>query len=346
MRNTPPGSALPALNARMEGLTADAVDAALGEDKTLVEVLGMRISPWIVPTRDIAIFTLGALPTDEASLRGVLTNHTGALDKAGMSATDALALAVQAAQAELADGMLTRGALSAGMTRRLPDVLNVACRSCKSTHVQESLFRLVGVRGAFAIVRMGKENLYAPTDQWLGGSSATDPAAARAALLRRYLRCFGPSTAEHFAAWVGIGAAEAHRDWATLAEQLVEIDVEGQHSWLHADDLARFEKPATSDGARLLPPYDAYLDQRDRATLLPDKALHRRVWTILGNPGVVIDDGQIVATWRPKKQGKRLGLNVEAFGTVSPSLRAEIEHEAALLAPVRGCTSATVTIGG
>jgi hypothetical protein len=72
--------------------------------------------------------------------------------------------------------------------------------------------------------------------------------------------------------------------------------------------------------------------------------LHRRVWTILGNPGVVIDDGQIVATWRPKKQGKRLGLNIEAFGPVSPALRAEIEREAALLAPVRGCVSATVSI--
>ena len=38
---------------------------------------------------------------------------------------------------------------------------------------------------------------------------------------------------------------------------------------------------------RLLPPYDTYLDQRDRLTLLPDKALHTRVWTPIGGPGTL-----------------------------------------------------------
>src|SRR3712207_7944687 len=38
-------------------------------------------------------------------------------------------------------------------------------------------------------------------------------------------------------------------------------------------------------GVRLVPPYDAYLDQRDRATLVPDKAVHGRIWKAIGNPG-------------------------------------------------------------
>jgi len=343
MRNTPPGSSPVALSARLADLTLDALDDALSEQKSLVEVLGMRISPHIVPTRDLAVFTLGALPREEVSLRVVLTNHTGVLDKAGMTATEALERAVDAARAELADGMLSRGALSAGMTRRLPAALNVACRACKSTHVQESLFRLAGVRGVFVIVRTGRENLYAPTDQWLGSAPRTDPTAARAELLRRYLACFGPSTAEQFAAWVGLAASEARADWTRHADQLVEVNVDGQRAWVHADDVARLERPPTADGARLLPPYDAYLDQRDRATLLPDKTLHRRVWTLLGNPGVVVEDGQIIATWRPQKKGKRLDLNVEAFGPLAPETRAEIEAEAALLAPLRSCTTAAVS---
>jgi hypothetical protein len=343
IRNTPPGSAPLALGARVADLSMDAVDDALSEQKSLVEALSMRISPHIVPARDLAVFTLGALPRSEASLRVVLANHTGVLDKAGMTATEALDLATDAAQAELGDGMLSRGALSAGMTRRLPAALNVACRACRSTHVQESLFRLVGVRGVFVIVRMGRENLYAPTDQWLGAAPGGEAVAARTELLRRYLACFGPSTAEQFAAWIGMAASEARDDWTRLAEQLVEVSLDGQRAFLHGDDLAHLERPTAADGARLLPPYDAYLDQRDRATLLPDKALHRRVWTVLGNPGVVVDEGQIVGTWRPQKKGKRLGLNVEAFGPLAPETRDEIEAEAALLAPLRGCTSASVT---
>lgn len=343
IRNTPPGSAVLALGARVDALTADAFHDALTEQKSLVEVLSVHISPAIVPASDLAVFTIGALPREEVSLRWVLTNHTGVLDRAGMSATEALERAVDAARAELAEGMLSRGALSAGMTRRLPAALNVNCRACKSTHVQESLFRLVGVAGVFVIVRMGKENLYASTDQWLGAAPDGDAEVARAELLRRYLACFGPSTPEQFAGWVGMAASEARDDWARLADRLVEVSLDGQRAWLHADDLTRLESPPMADGVRLLPPYDAYLDQRDRATLLPDKELHRRVWTILGNPGVVIEDGQIVATWRPQKKGKRLGLSVEAFGPLSPATRDEIEAEAALLAPLRGCTSAAVT---
>ena len=94
---------------------------------------------------------------------------------------------------------------------------------------------------------------------------------------------------------------------------------------------------------RLLPPYDSYLDQRDRATLLPDKALHPRVWRPIGNPGVVLVDGQIVGLWRPRKKGKRLVVAVETVTPVSREARAEIEAEATLLAPYRDCTSAEVT---
>src|SRR5262249_23221803 len=147
----------------------------------------------------------------------------------------------------------------------------------------------------------------------------------------------------HFAAWVGISVDDARRDWDALGERLVEMKLEGRRTWLHADDLERFESPPTATGARLLPPYDAYLDQRDRETLVPEKVLHRRVWTILGNPGVVLVDGQLVGIWRPQKKGKRLGIAIQAFTKLSKKARDGIEAEAALLAPHRGCTSAEVT---
>jgi hypothetical protein len=204
------------------------------------------------------------------------------------------------------------------------------------------LFRLVGVRGVFVIFRTGKENLYAPTDQWLGKRKRADPAKARVELLRRYLRCYGPSTVNHFADWVGITTADARQAWDAMADRLVEVSLEGRPAWVHADDVARLESPPTAASVRLLPPYDAYLDQRDRATLVPVRELHRRVWRILGNPGVVLADGQLVGLWRPQKKGKRLILTVEAFTALSRGTRTEIEAEAALLAPLRGCTSAEV----
>jgi hypothetical protein len=342
IRNTPPGSSLLALHARLANLTPAVVDSALGEAKTLVEVLGMRISPHLVPSRDVAVFTLGALPATEVSLRGTLNTFTAQLDRAGVTATDALAQATEAARAELEDGPLAKGALSAGMTRRLPEALSLVCQPCGSTHVFESLFRLVGVAGAWVITRSGRQSVYLRSDQWLGTPLSGDRAALRSELLRRYLRCFGPSTPRDFADWVGIGTAEAQQDWDQIAERLVEVDVDGRRAWLHANDLGSFESPPQPVGVRFLPPYDAYLDQRDRLTLVPDKTRHRQVWGVLGNPGGLLVDGELAGTWRAQKKGKRLAITVTAFVPLSPGARAEIQAEAAPLGPIRGCTSVDV----
>src|SRR5438105_1446554 len=112
VRNTPPGSAALALHARVAGLTPDAVDRAVAEEKTLIEVLGMRISPFVVPARDAAVFTLGALPGDEEAVRAALSRLVRpALEASGMSATEALQRAVEAAMEALDGRMLARGAL-------------------------------------------------------------------------------------------------------------------------------------------------------------------------------------------------------------------------------------------
>src|SRR5437762_4356890 len=64
IRNTPPGSAPVALHARLSDLTPAVLEDALAEERSLVEVLGMRISPHLVPAQDVVTFTLGALPAD------------------------------------------------------------------------------------------------------------------------------------------------------------------------------------------------------------------------------------------------------------------------------------------
>ena len=345
IRNTPPGSAVIALHARVSDHRPDAVADALDE-RSLVEVLSVRISPLLVPARDATVFMLGALPNGEESIRAALGALMPALDQAGVSGTGALEQTVEAARAELANGPMTRGALSKGMTGRLPAALARDCRACDARHVGESLFRLAGVAGAFVIARSGRDTLYVGTDARLGAQSEADRHAARTELLRRYLRCFGPSTAEHFAAWAGIGAADARQSWNSFADRPVAIDLDGRPAWLHADDLDRFDSPPTPAGVRLLPPYDAYLDQRDRATLIPDKDHRRQIWKAIGNPGVVLADGEVVGPWRPRKSGKRLVLTVEPIVPLTKRVRAEIEAEASRLAPLRSCTSAEVTFAG
>lgn len=363
LRNTPPGSAILGLHARATDVQPDTLERALNDDKTLVEVLGMRASPHIVPRADVRLFTRGALPQDERSLMAVLSAFAATLKRDAITATDALAQAVAATYAELPPGPMPRGALSAAVTRRLPEPLAPFCRPCDSHHVQEMLFRLVGMAGGYVLTRQGKQSSYVRPDQWLSGAIAdgasvrdavagsrpnADATARRRDLLRRYLRCFGPSTANDFASWVGIHASEGAQAWDALAErgQLVEVKTAGRRAWLHTDDLKVFERAAQPSGVRFLPPYDAYLDQRDRLTLVPDKAHHKRVWAVIGNAGALLVNGEIVGVWRPQKKGKRLTLTIEAFGKLASATRDEIMAEAEAVGALRGCTSIDVAYAG
>ncbi|GCE51003.1 winged helix DNA-binding protein [Thermosporothrix hazakensis] len=334
IRNTPPGSALLAFHARLEAFSPDALQHGL------LEVYSVRSSPFIVPAQDMLIFTLGALPADDASLLTQLVSLAPALQEARIPATAALEMATQAAIEALGTETLSKAALSQAITRRIPETLSPWCRPCNAFHVNETLFRLAGVNGAYVIApRAGRSMAF----QHLEPDTERDRVAARQELLRRYLRAFGPSTSSEFARWVGISVADAEASFQRLAEQLIEVALDGRRTWLHADDRAAFEHPTQPEGVRLLPAYDIYLDQPDRSTLVPELAHQKRIWKALGNPGVVLADGEIVATWRGQKKGKRLLVTVEPLWVLSLETQAEIEAEASQLAPYRDCTTVEVT---
>jgi hypothetical protein len=115
--------------------------------------------------------------------------------------------------------------------------------------------------------------------------------------VRRYLHCHGPSTPGAFAEWTLRSPADA-------------------------DALA---DPPSADGVRLLPTQDPFLQQRDRATLLPDPALRRRPWRPVGGPGLLLLDGRPAATWRFQVHRERLRVTVEPFGTLPSAAPAAAE---------------------
>ena len=91
---------------------------------------------------------------------------------------------------------------------------------------------------------------------------------------------------------------------------------------------------------------DALLQARDRDLLVPDREQQKEVWRILGNPGVLLVDGEIAGVWRAKMAGKkRVDLTVTPFGTLSAKARKAVEAEADQVARARGADDATVTFG-
>ncbi len=65
------------------------------------------------------------------------------------------------------------------------------------------------------------------------------------------------------------------------------------------------------------------------------------MWAAIGGAGLVLADGEPVALWRGRKQGKRLDVTVDAFGKVP---KRALQAEAERLAPHRGCTAVTTSV--
>jgi hypothetical protein len=324
------GSALLALHARVEDVGPGLIEG-LREDGALREVVSARGALTLVPAADATLFTLGTMPADEASLRTRLQPFLPVLDRSGHTAVEAVAHTRAVAREVLAAGPVDIGVLSGELTRALPE-LSPMCRGrCRVEHIEQGLFDLVGESGVWHVERDDAgERIFVPWPEPEPTDWEAARRAARVELVRRYLRAHGPSTARQFAEWCGIGDADAR---ASLAEAgTVALD---RQTFVGADDEVRLAEPPVAAGVRFLPAVDPYLLNRDRETTVPDKAVRQRLWRANPTDGLVLVDGEPVATWRPRTTARVLQVRVQPFTPLTRRARHDIEIEAATLAPLR-----------
>ncbi len=155
-------------------------------------------------------------------------------------------------------------------------------------------------------------------------------------VVRGYLRLLGPATPAHVAGYLDAPVTEVRAHWP---DDAVEVDVEGERRWLLDDAATRSAVDAPPPaGARLLGPFDLFLQGRDRNLLVADKKRVTALWPTLGRPGAVGLDGEVVGTWRPRASGRRLGLAVDHWGPHDAALDAAVCEQAERFAHFRGLT--------
>jgi hypothetical protein len=350
VQNTPPGAAALALHARVAGVMPRDVEHALVEERTLLQAWSLRAAPHLFPIAAARIYTLGLLPADEPALRFFLGGAEAALTRIDVAATAIVELTAAALHEALDREAMTKDQLGVELAKRVAGRLRPSQSAAWHSpswyaprqSLGESMVRfalpVVALRGECCHgARRGKDALLVRTDRWLGAPlPASTPEVVQAELVRCYLHAYGPSTVEHLAAWAGIAPAQAGEAWRLVGGELAKVDQAGRAAWLLRRDLATLASPPPAGGVRFLPAHDPFLQLRDHATLIPDRAVQRRVWRSAGSPGVVLASGRAVATWRSRKQGKRLLLSVEPFAPLSPGARVEIEEEAEGLGPFWG----------
>jgi hypothetical protein len=324
LQDSPPGAAATAFAAR---------DTAWPQDETIA-LYNARTATAVVRREDSAAFATALHPgEDEAALEPILGSAAAGFDG---SLAEAAALGVEAVADALDGRSLSRDDLHEELRGRLPEGLLPWCPGCKSHHARRGLLVMASLSGRLCIDgRVGRQPRFARTDQEL--EWAPPPAErARAQLVRRYLAAYGPSTADELAQWAGLARVHASALWATVADELAEAD----GGAVLATDVDALADPPQARGVRLLGPGDPLLLGRDRARLVGDAGVRRRLWSAIPTTGLVLSDGEPVATWKARKRGKRLAITVDPFAG-SPD-RALLQEAADRVAGARGAVAATL----
>jgi hypothetical protein len=317
VQDTPVGSARLALSAR-----------SLPEDG-LTMVWSFRGGPHLQRSADLASLAAALLPLsdDDAAVR--LAALGAALKKAGSSPLEAV-LTTAAAVRSVVRGRTVKSDLSAGVTAAIPEAYSSWCRGCGSTHVNDLLLRLATLPGGARIVDQAPLTVE-PIPRWQVPTAARDVPR----LVRAYLALHGPASVADAASYLGTSGPRVRSAWPA---DLVPVTVEGRTVW--ALDEPPDEVPE-APFVRLLGHSDPYLQMRDRATLVPDRARAKTLWTVLSGPGALVVDGEVAGTWRATRK-KRLDVVVTPWTRLSAATRSAVEEEAARVASVRGVAEATV----
>ncbi|WP_026909586.1 DNA glycosylase AlkZ-like family protein [Patulibacter minatonensis] len=330
LQEFPPGHARVALHARA-GAVED--DAPVWDD--LVTVNAMRGSPYVVPRADLAVFTTALVPEEDEDLSGLIGSAVAkGLADAGHEVPEALDLVATAARDGLAGGPLDRDAFHQALRERLPESLLPWCRGCQSHHVRPAIWRALGPLG---VTEMPEKAVWALAGHGAadGATPAADLPAARAELVRRFLRTYGPGTHSQLASWAQTSPAYAKTLFRGIEDELRAVRLEGAKRWILVADEDRLADPPAASGVHLLHGHDPYVAQPDRETLVPDTAQRKALFPAVGRPGVVLRDGAIAGLWRARKKGRVLELEVAGDGA-----GADLGDAPELLAHVRGCERA------
>ncbi|OJF11040.1 DNA glycosylase AlkZ-like family protein [Couchioplanes caeruleus] len=324
-----PGSVRVALAAR--------TGADLGDDR-LIMVWAARGAPHLHRKRDLKKLVKALWPVSDADASARINSAQIPQGvKLGIKAFEATATAFR----EVVTSSMPRGEASTQVSRRVPRELTYDCRTCGARHIAGNVWQHSGLAGGVRVESRGRDATLGPIP-----SAPPQPSANEGidALIATYLRLLGPAGPAEVAKYLGSSTAEIRRVWPSSG--LDEVRVGGRKAWLPSSSVPELASAGPAAGVRYLPGMDPLLQARDRDLLVPERARQKEVWRILGNPGVILVDGEIAGVWRAKMSGrKRVDLTVTPFGTLTAKVRKALEAEAAEVARAREVTEATVAFG-
>ena len=331
---TDPASVVIGLRARVPSITPADIEAALYDDRSVMRMLGMRRTLFVVARPVIPIVqaacTDAVARKERQRLVQMLTEADMAggagaaewLDEVGRLALDALHTLGQATAVELGKEVEhLRRQLRVGIGKKWEAEVGVGTRVLLVLAAEGRI-----ARGRPRGTWISTQHRWAPMDAWLGAPIEPIPTEeAQAALAERWLRTFGPALANDLKWWAGWTMGDTRRALAAIGA--VEVDLGGATGYALPDDLD--PTPPPDPWIALLPALDTTaMGWTERDWFLGP---HREVlFDRSGNVGPTVwCDGRVVGAWSQRKDGE---IAVRLLADIGAEAATMVEEEAAALA--------------
>jgi hypothetical protein len=329
LHSSDPATVYLSARARIPGLKKDDLEAALYDERSVLRMLAMRRTMFVVPVDLAPVLHYSSTVALMATERKRLVDM---VEKAGF-AKDGNVWVSEVTERTL-EALRARGeAVATELTQDIPEL------GQKITFYKKdgSVLTTVGMstRILFLLAAEGRairgrpkgtwlSSLYrwAPFEDWIGGPlEEMDKTEAQAALLTRWLRAFGPGTELDMKWWTGWPVTQVRAALAAIGA--VEVSVESGPAYLLPDDLEQTEPVAP--WVALLPGLDpTTMGWKEREWYLGPH--YPRLFDSNGNAGQTVwVDGRIVGGWGQRPTGE---ITWDLLEDVGPEAMTEIRRQA------------------
>lgn len=324
---TDPATVHLSVAARGADLTPDAVGRALHEERSLVRMMGMRRTMFVVPLDLVPVVQRAAADAVAGRLRAALVKDLAAVVESPAGWLADLERSVHDRLRGAGPSPAT--ALSAAEPRLRTKLTYAPGKSYGgSSTITTRVLTLMAADGLIARGRTrgawtGAQYDWAPIERWFpGGIPALDPALARADLVRVWLARFGPATVADVAWWTGWNGRDTRA--ALAAAGAVEVDLDEGPGVVLPTDLE--PEPAPAPWVSLLPALDPTpMGWIDRDWYFPPE-FKPILFDRTGNIGPSVwCDGRVVGGWAQRPSGEvvtRVLTDVGAAATAAVQAQA------------------------
>jgi hypothetical protein len=309
-----------AIWARVEGITMKDVQDALWKRRSLVKTWCMRGTLHLLAASDLPVY-VAARKTTMVVKRDWLTPEIDVEER------KRIARAIR----EALDGqILTRERLAEGIVERL------GMSSSVRKHMLSGWGNLLHPAAEQGYLCFGPSEgskvTFVRPDQWIGRWDEPSGDEAWKTLLRRFFSTYGPATHHDIGHWWGLRPDKAKILMEYIADELEEVEFDGQKRWVRREDLEQILDVERVRCVKLLPSWDCYVMFYHPRELFVSQNHRARVFRKLeGNAPVLLIDGVAGGVWEQQRKSDRIEVRVHPFAHLSSAQKQLVREEAASL---------------